>query len=53
MLGVSKEMFEDLVPDPQQRQLLGGAALLLVLAGLLNWFANLVARRVVKTLQEE
>jgi hypothetical protein len=53
MLGVSKEMFEDLVPDQQQRQLLGGAALLLVLAGLLNWFANLVARRVVKLLQEE
>jgi hypothetical protein len=53
ILGVSKEMFDDFVPDPQQRQLLGGLALLLVFAGLLNWFANLVARRVVKLLKEE
>lgn len=53
MLGVSKEMFADLVPDPQQRQLLGGVALFLILIGLLNWFANLVARRVVKLLEEE
>jgi hypothetical protein len=53
MLGVSKEMFEDLISDPRQRQLLGGLALLLTFIGLLNWFANLVARRVVKMLQEE
>ncbi|MEJ2750305.1 MAG: SRPBCC domain-containing protein [Anaerolineae bacterium] len=53
MLGVSKEMVADLVSDPRQRQLLGGLALLLALIGLLNWFANLVARRVVKMLQEE
>lgn len=53
MLGVGKEMFADLVPDPRQRQLLGGLTLLLGLIGLLNWFANLVARRVVKMLQEE
>jgi len=53
ILGVSKEMAADLVSDPRQRQLLGGLALLLVLVGLLNWFANLVARRVVKLLQEE
>jgi carbon monoxide dehydrogenase subunit G len=53
ILGVSKEMVADLIPDPRQRQLLGGLALLLVLAGLLNWFASLVARRVVKLLQEE
>ncbi|MCA9874731.1 MAG: carbon monoxide dehydrogenase subunit G [Anaerolineales bacterium] len=53
MLGVGQEMLADLVPDPRQRQLLGGLALLLIITGLLNWFANLVARRTVKMLQEE
>ncbi len=52
MLGVSKEMFADFIPDPQQRQLAGGLALLLILIGLLNWFANLVARRVAQKLKE-
>lgn len=53
IVNVAKDVIEDLIPDPQQRQLLGGLALLLALIGLLNWFANLVARRTVKMLQEE
>jgi carbon monoxide dehydrogenase subunit G len=52
MLGVSKEVVTDLVSDPRQRQLLGGLALLLALVGLLNWFANLVARRVVRMMRD-
>lgn len=52
ILGVSKEMAADLVSNPRQRQLLGGLALLLALVGLLNWFANLVARRVVRMMQD-
>lgn len=53
MLNVTKDVIADLVPDPQQRQLLIGGALFLGLWGLLNLFANLVARRVVKMLQKE
>ena len=53
MLGVTKDIIADLIPDPRQRQLLAGAALLLGLAGAINWFANLVARRVAKRLKEE
>ena len=43
--------FEDLIPDPQQRQIVIGGALVLGLLGLLNLFANLVARRVAKNLE--
>ena len=53
MLNVTKDVIEDLIPDPQQRQILIGGALFFGLLGLLNLFANLVARRVAKILQEE
>jgi carbon monoxide dehydrogenase subunit G len=53
MRNVVKDVIEDLIPDPQQRQLLVSGALVLGLLGLLNLFANLVAWRVAKILQEE
>ena len=53
MLGVTQDVIKDLIPDPRQRQLLAGLALVLAVIGLVNWFTNLVARRVAKKLQEE
>ncbi len=53
MLGVAKDVLADIIPDPRQRQLLAAAALLLGLVSAINWFANLVARRVAKILQEK
>jgi len=52
IMGVAENMLEEFVPDPQQRKLLVslGAAVFLVIA--VNWFANLVARRVVKMMEE-
>jgi hypothetical protein len=52
MLNVAKDVVEDLLPDTQQRQLVVGGVLVLGLLGLLNLFANLVARRVAKILKE-
>lgn len=52
-LNVARDVVADLLPDSRQRWLLGGGAAVLLLAALLNWFANLVARRVVRQLREE
>jgi hypothetical protein len=52
-LNVARDVVTDLIPDSRQRWLLGGGAIVLVLAALLNWFANLVARRVVRQLRQE
>ena len=52
MLGVAENMVEEFLPDPQQRKLLAGLGAAAVLLVFLNWFANLVARRVVKELEE-
>lgn len=52
-LNVARDVVADLIPDSRQRWLLGGGAAALVLAALLNWFASLVARRVVRQLQEQ
>lgn len=53
IFGVTKDVITDLIPDARQRWLFGGLVLLVVSIGLGNWFANLVARRVAKILQEE
>jgi carbon monoxide dehydrogenase subunit G len=53
MRGVAENMLEEFVPDPGQRRALGGLVIGAILIIALNWFANLVARRVVKMLQEE
>jgi carbon monoxide dehydrogenase subunit G len=52
-LNVARDVVTDLIPDSRQRWLLGGGVIALVLAALLNWFANLVARRVVRQLRQE
>lgn len=46
-----KDVVADLIPDPRQRQALLGLALVVTVVGLVNAFANLVARRVVKRLE--
>jgi carbon monoxide dehydrogenase subunit G len=53
MVGVAENMLEELVPDPQQRKLVGGVAVAAALLFLLNLFANMVARRVVRMIKEE
>ena len=53
MLGVAQEMFDEYIPDPNQRRMLLGVAALPVLLLFMNWFANVVARRVVKMLRED
>jgi carbon monoxide dehydrogenase subunit G len=53
MLNVTKDVFADLIPDPQQRKIVIGGAIFLGFVGLANLFANLVARRVAKILKEE
>lgn len=52
MRNVTADVLQDLIPDPQQRKLLVGLGLAAVVIGLINGFANLVARRVAKILKE-
>lgn len=53
MMGVAREMFDEYVPDPNQRRMLLGLAALPVLLLFMNWFANIVAGRVVRKLRED
>ena len=53
MLGVAQEMLDEYIPDPNQRRMLLGVAALPLLLLFMNWFANVVARRVVKILRED
>ena len=53
LAGVAANMFEEMVPDPQQRRLLTGLALLTAVAVLLNWYANLIARRVAAEMRKK
>ena len=53
MLGVTKEVIEDYMPNPQHRQLLAGAAVIFVLFAFLEWFANRVARKTANIMLEE
>jgi hypothetical protein len=51
-LGVAKNMAEDLLP-PERRPLLIGAGLgVLAMILFLNWWANLVARKVANEIWE-
>jgi hypothetical protein len=52
-MGVAENLLEEYVPDPQQRKLLLGLGIVAALILAINWFANLVARRVVKMIEEE
>ena len=53
MFNVAKDVLNDLVPETQQRRMLVNVGLAALVIGLMNAFANLVARRVVKMLKEE
>jgi len=53
MMGVAGNMLEELVPDPQQRKLLGGIALMAAVLFFMNVFAEMVARRAVRLMKEE
>jgi hypothetical protein len=53
MVGVAGNMLEELVPDPQQRKLLGGIALMAAVLFFMNVFAEMVARRAVRLMKEE
>ncbi len=56
MLNVARDVvndtLNDLLPDPQTRRLVLGAGLVVLVAGLVNAYANLIARRVAKILKE-
>lgn len=53
IVGVTRELMDEYIPDPNQRRLLVGVAVLPLLLLFMNWFANLVANRVVKRLSED
>jgi carbon monoxide dehydrogenase subunit G len=53
VLNVARDVVHDLMPDAGRRNVLIGMGLAVILIGLINAFANLVARRVVKILREE
>ncbi len=52
MRNVTSDVIADLIPDPQQRKLLMGVGLAVLVVGLVNGFANLVARRVAKMMKD-
>lgn len=49
---VARDTLNDLLPDPQTRRLVLGAGVVMLVVGLVNAFANLIARRVAKILKE-
>lgn len=53
IFNVAKDVVEDLVSGTRERKVLVGVGLAVTMVAILNWFANLVARRVVKILREE
>ena len=53
MMGVTQELIEEYIPNPQHRQLLAGTAVLLALFALLEWFASRVAKKTAKIIREE
>lgn len=53
MLNVARDVLTDLLPNAGQRRVLIGLGAVVILLGLLNGFANLIARRVAKILREE
>ncbi len=51
MLGMTQDLLDEYVPDPTHRKLLAASAVGLIALMLMNWFANLVAKRVAAQLQ--
>lgn len=53
MANLTRDVVADLIRDPQARRLVIGLGVAAVLLGLMNVFANLVARRVTRSLEKE
>ena len=53
MLGVTRELVEEYMPNPQHRQLLAGAAIMLALFALLEWFSSRVAKKTARIILDE
>jgi len=53
MLAVGEEMLADFIPDPKQRRMVAGLALAALFIGFLSWYAEFVARKVAKRMQED
>ncbi|NCF66361.1 MAG: hypothetical protein GWP61_10310 [Chloroflexi bacterium] len=53
VMGIAQELLDEYVPDHGQRKMLLGLLMVPVVLGLVNLFANLVARKVVKRMREE
>ncbi len=53
LMGVARELLDEYLPDPGQRRMLLGLVMVPLVLGLVNLFANLVARKVVKMMEEE
>jgi hypothetical protein len=49
-ISIGRELFNEFVPADKQKWVLAAAALLLVHL-YLNWWANLIARRIVRQLE--
>jgi hypothetical protein len=53
MMGVTRELIEEYIPNPTHRQLLAGTAVLLAFFALLEWFSSRVARKTAKIMLED
>jgi carbon monoxide dehydrogenase subunit G len=49
---VARDTLNDLIPDPLTRRLVMGAGLVFLFLGLVNAFANLIARRVARQMEK-
>jgi carbon monoxide dehydrogenase subunit G len=53
MLGVTQELLEEYIPNPQHRKLLAGAAILLAMFAMMEWCTSRIAKKTAKIIQEE
>jgi len=53
MLGVTREVVEDYIPDPTHRKLLAGAAIMLAMFAMMEWCTSRVAKKTAKLIQEQ
>jgi len=53
MLGVTREVVEDYIPDPTHRKLLAGAAIMLAMFAMMEWCTSRVAKKTAKIILDE
>lgn len=53
MLGVTREVIEDYIPDPTHRKLLAGAAIMLVMFAMMEWCTSRIAKKTAKLIKEQ